>query len=133
MRLQAVIAGSLMVLTACSTTPVRGPESAEHLCFGYFEHPRWNPLNSESKLVSELREVIEPFDRLAQSQVPPREVVIASARQHHAVFCRLATLPSGKGCIAEKWYLYQDVYDRWFVSRHLAEACEVWEEIVVTS
>lgn len=74
-----------MVLTACGTTPIRKPESAEHLCFGFLEHPRWNALHSESKLVSELREVIAPLDRLAQGQVPPREVVIASARHRHAV------------------------------------------------
>jgi len=133
LRLQAVLAGSLLVLTACGTNPVREPESTEYLCFGFVEHPGWSVLQSQSKLVSELRTVVAPFDPLAQSQAPSREVVIVSPRHRHAALCRLATLPSGKGCVAEKWYLYLDAHDQWFVSRHLAEACEVWEEIVVTS
>ena len=133
MRLHAIIVGSLVFMNGCSTIPNREPQSAEYLCFGFFEYPCWNAINSESKLFSELRDVIAPHDRLAQSQAPTREVVISSEWHRHAVFCSLATFPSGKGCIAEKWYLYQDAYDRWFVSRHVAEACEVWEEILITS
>jgi hypothetical protein len=133
MRLHILLAGGLIALAACSANPVRGPDSAEYLCFGFFEEPRWDALDPQSKLAAELRTVVAPDDLLAPSQVPPREVAIVSPRHRHAALCRLATLPNGKGCVAEKWYLYLDAYDRWFVSRHLAEACDVWEEIVVTS
>ena len=133
MRLQLLLVGGLIALAACSSNQTRGPDSAEYLCFGFFEEPKWDALDPQSKLAAELREVVAPYDRLAPSQVPPREVAIVSPRNRHAVLCHLATLPNGKGCVAEKWYLYLDAYDRWFVSRHLAEACNVWEEIVVTS
>jgi hypothetical protein len=108
MRLPLCAAAGLIVLAACTATPIRGPDSVEHLCFGFLENSKWSTLDSQSMLAAELKMLVTPYAQLVQRQSPPREVVIVSPRKRHAALCRLDTLPSGKGCVAEKWYLYLD-------------------------
>jgi hypothetical protein len=132
MRILTILAAVLAGLSACGTNPVRGHESVEQLCFGD-EYPRWHALDPQSNLALELMHAIRALEPLAQRQGISRETVLVSPRQRHASICRLGALPSGKGCVAEKWILFQDVYNRWFVDKHFAEACQEWEEIVVTS
>jgi hypothetical protein len=132
MRLLTLLVSVGIALAACSSHPLRTPDSTEQLCFGY-ENPTWSVLDPKSALARELKAEIATFEALALREGISQETTVVSPRQRHAAICRIGTLPSGKGCVAEKWNLFQDKYDRWFVEKHFVEACQVWEEIVVTS
>jgi hypothetical protein len=132
MRLLTLLVSVGISLAACAAHPLRTPDSIEQLCFGS-EIPTWNVLDPKSALAFQLKAEIATLEALALSHGISRETIVVSPRQRHAAICRLGTLPSGKGCVAEKWNLFQDKYDRWFVEKHFVEACQVWEEIVITS
>jgi hypothetical protein len=132
MRAVTILALVSIVLTGCAASPARDLESVEWLCFGT-EHSRWRALDLNSILALRLMEEASTYEPLQQRQEPPRAVILVSSRQRHAALCRLGRLPSGKGCVAEKWDLFLDRYDRWFTEKHFAEECYPSEEVVVTS
>jgi hypothetical protein len=132
MRLSATLAIVLTLATGCAATSTRDLESPEWLCFGT-EHARWNALDLKSGLASQLMELAAIYEPLALREEPPRAVILVNSRGRHAVLCKLGQFPSRKGCVAEKWNLFLDRYDRWFSSGHFAEQCQSSEEVIVTS